>query len=146
MELEEATMTAPEADRGESADASEPDDFLVYDGECPFCRFYAHKSEFKTPAGRPLKLIDANQAPEILAQMREGGCEVEEGMVLVSGGRRYQGAEAMTALGAMTSGGGWFGRLSRWFATNPGRVRAFYPWFLRLRGAALWMKGRGNPD
>lgn len=135
-------MTSPEAERTEPAGESARDDFLLYDGECPFCSFYARKSEFRTPNGRLLKLIDANRAPELLAELRTQGCEVDEGMVLVVDGQRYQGAEAMTALEAMTSGTGWFGRLSRWFASNPKRARALYPWFQRLRRAALWVKGR----
>ena len=139
-------MTSPEAERTEAADEFSQDAYLLYDGECPFCSFYARKSGFQTPGGRPLTLIDANRAPELLADLRAQGCEVDEGMVLVLDGRRYQGAEAMTALEAMTSGAGWFGGLSRWFASNPQRVRAFYPWFQRLRRAALWVKGRRGPD
>ena len=67
-------------------------------------------------------------------------------MVLVLDGRSYQGADAMTALEAMTSGAGWFGGLSKWFASNPNRVRTFYPLFRRLRGVARWVKGKSNPD
>ena len=76
---------------------------MLYDGECPFCSFYARKSKFKTQAGRPLTLIDANRAPDLVAELRKDGCEVEEGMALVLDGRRYQGASAMTALEAMAS-------------------------------------------
>ncbi len=68
-------------------------------------------------------------------------CDLEEGMVLVLDGRRYQGASAMTALEAMTSGTGWFNRLAKWFASNPKRARVFYPWLRRLRGAARWVRG-----
>lgn len=139
-------MTSPEAERAEPAGESSQHAFLLYDGECPFCSFYARKSRFETPGGRPLTLIDANHAPELISELRGGGCEVEEGMVLVVDGRHYQGAEAMTALEAMTSGTGWFGGLSKWFASNPKRVRAFYPWFQRLRRAALWVKGRRGLD
>lgn len=139
-------MTSPEVDRNESAEESMQDDFLLYDGECPFCSFYARNSGFETPEGRPLTLIDANRAPDLISEMRAQGCEVDEGMVLVTGGRSYQGAEAMTALEAMTSGAGWFGGLSKWFASNPARVRALYPWFQRLRRAALWVKGRRGLD
>ena len=139
-------MTSPEAERTESADESAQGDFLLYDGECPFCRFYARKSGFQTPGGRSLALVDANRAPELLEELRREGCEVDEGMVLVLDGRHYQGAEAMTALEAMTSATGCFGRLSGWFASNPKRVRAFYPWFRRLRRAALWVKGRRGLD
>ena len=137
-------MTSPEAERTEPAEESLQDDFLLYDGECPFCRFYARKSGFRTPDGRPLTLIDANRAPELIEELRKEGCEADEGMVLVSGGRRYQGAEAMTALEGMTSGVGWWGKLSKWFASNPARVRVLYPWLQRLRRAALWVRGRSS--
>ena len=139
-------MTSPEAGRTEPAEESSQEDFLLYDGECPFCRFYARKSGFRTPDGRPLTLIDANRAPELISELRAQGCEADEGMVLVSGGRRYQGAEAMTALEGMTSGVGWWGKLSKWFASNPARVRVLYPWLQRLRRAALWVRGRGRPS
>ncbi len=139
-------MTSPEAGRSEPTDVSAQDEYLLYDGECPFCSFYARKSEFRTQTGQRLTLIDANRAPERLAQLSERGCEVGEGMVLVLDGRVYQGADAMTALEAMTSGGGWFGRLAKWFASNPRRVRTFYPLFRRLRGVARWVKGKSNPD
>ncbi|MCY3823218.1 MAG: DCC1-like thiol-disulfide oxidoreductase family protein [Nitrospinae bacterium] len=139
-------MTSQEAERTEPAEESAQGDFLLYDGECPFCRFYARKSGFKTPGGEPLTLIDANRAPELIGELRKEGCGVEEGMVLVVDGRRYQGAEAMTALEAMTSWTGWFGGVSKWFASNPARARAFYPWFQRLRRAALWVKRRRGLD
>ena len=70
-------MTSPEAERTEPAAASAQDAFLLYDGECPFCSFYARKSEFRTQTGERLTLIDANRAPERLAELRGQGCEVE---------------------------------------------------------------------
>ena len=137
-------MTSPEAGRVQSADLSSRDAFLLYDGECPFCSFYARKSRFETQTGRTLKLIDAGQAPELVDKLRREGCDIEEGMILVLDGRNYQGAAAMTALEAMTSGGDWFNRLAKWFSSNPGRVRMLYPWFRRLRRAAFWMKGKNR--
>ena len=139
-------MTSPDVERVEDTDESEPEAYLLYDGECPFCCFYARKSGFETPDGRPLALVDANRAPDLIEELRKDGCGVDEGMVLVLDGRRYQGAEAMTALEAMTGGTGWFGGLSKWFASNPKRARALYPWFRRLRRAALWVKGRRGLD
>ena len=143
VEPEEASMTSPEADRTEPTDQPRQDAFLLYDGECPFCSFYTRKSRFETQTGQPLTLIDANRAPDLVAELRKDGCEVEEGMILVLDGRRYQGASAMTALEAMASEGGWFSTLAKWFASNPARVRVFYPWLRRLRGAARWVRGRG---
>ncbi len=126
------------------AAASSPDGFLLYDGECMYCRTYARKSRFRTPAGKRLRLIDGRKAPELVAELRRDGCDLEDGMVLVLDGRRYQGADAMTVLGSMTTGTDGFNRLARWFGSSTGRVRFFYPWFRRLRRAGLWVTGKSG--
>ena len=144
LEPKEAGMTSQESDRTESADISSQDTFLLFDGECPFCSFYARKSRFEMQTGRPLRLIDASRAPELVDKLRREGCDIEAGMILVLEGRRYQGAAAMTALEAMTSGDDWFNRLMRWFSSNPRRARILYPWLRMLRRAALWVRGKGR--
>ena len=139
-------MASAEAHRSEPADVSPEDAFLLYDGECPFCSFYARKSKFEAQIGRPLKLIDANQMPDLVDELRQKGCDIDEGMILVFDGRRHQGASAMMALEAMTTGNDWFNRFARWFSSSPTRVRILYPWFRMLRRAAIWVKGKSNPS
>ncbi len=123
------------------AGTSAQDPFLLYDGECPFCSFYVAKSQFETRLGRPLHLIDGRKAPDLVARLRREGYDLERGMILVLDGRRYHGGDAMTVLEPMTAGSGRFGRLARWFASSPGRVRVAYPWLRRLRRVALLTKG-----
>ncbi len=135
-------MTSPEA--GEPAVESSQGDFLLYDGDCPYCRMYARKSGFRTPAGKRLRRIDGRKAPELVAGLRRDGCDLEDGMILVLEGRRYQGAEAMAVLGSMTTGTDWFNRLMRWFGSNSERARFFYPWFRRLRQAGLRVTGKSG--
>jgi len=52
----------------------------------------------------------------------------------------------MMALETITTGTDWFNRCARWLSSNPTRVRILYPWFLRLRGVALWIKGKSHPS
>ncbi len=130
--------------KGGPAATSPRDDFLLYDGECIYCRTYARKSRFRTPAGKRLQLIDGRNAPELVAELRRAGCDLEDGMILVLEGRRYQGAEALTALGSMTTGTDWFNRLTRWFGSSSERARFFYPLFRRLRQTGLWMAGKSG--
>lgn len=144
VELEDALMTSPGSDRTEPVDVSPQDDFLLYDGECPFCSLYARKSRFETQTGRPLRLIDAGRATGLVDKLRREGCDIEDGMILILDGRRYQGASAMTALEAMTSGDDWFNRLMKWLSSSPRRARILYPWLRMLRRAALWVKGRSR--
>ena len=126
---------------GETATASPPDPFLLYDGECPFCSYYVGKSHFETRIGRALRLIDGREVPDLVARLRREGFDLEQGMILALDGRRYHGAAAMTALKALSAGPGRFNAFARWFASSPARVRAVYPCLRRLRRAALLAKG-----
>ncbi len=139
-------MASSEAARGNAAADSPHDHFLLYDGECVYCRTYVRKCRFRTPSGERLQLVDGRQAPELVEALRRGGCNLEDGMILVLEGRRYQGAEAMTVLGSLAAESGWFNRLTRWLGASPGRARFFYPWFRRLRQAGLRMTGKSGFD
>ena len=135
-------MTSGQTESGSPAAAVPDGPFLLYDGECPFCSFYVAKSRFESMIRQPLRLVDGRKALDLVMQLRHEGCDLEQGMILVLDGRRYQGAEAMTVLEGMSTGAGNFGWLARWFASSPERVRLAYPWLLRLRRAALFAKGR----
>ena len=135
-------MTSGQTRTGSPAAAIQDEPFLLYDGECPFCSFYVEKSRFETRTGRPLQLIDGREAPGLVARLRREGCDLEQGMILVLDGRRHHGAAAMTVLEGTTARTGSFGRLARWFASSPARVRLAYPWLRRLRRAALLAKGK----
>ncbi len=119
-------------------------DFLLYDGECVYCRTYARRSRFRTPDGRRLRFIDGRNAPDLVDELRRNGCDLEDGMILVLHGRRYQGAEAMEVLGTMAAESGWVNMLTRWVGSSSGRARFFYPWFRRLRQVGLWMAGKSG--
>ena len=98
-------MTSQRRETGNPS-AEVPDGpFLLYDGDCPFCSFYVAKSRFETAIGRPLRLVDGREAPDLVAQLRHEGCDLEQGMILVLDGRRYPGPEAMTVLEGMSAAG-----------------------------------------
>ena len=137
-------MTSREAAGDGLAAASPQDDYLLYDGECVYCRTYVRKSRFRTPTGKRLRLIDGRRAAELVEELRRDGCDLEDGMILVLEGQRYQGSEALTVLGSLTTGTDWFNRLSRWLGSSPERARFFYPWFRRLRQTSLWLSGKSG--
>ena len=126
------------------APESTQDDFILYDGECIYCRTYARKSRFRTPDGRRLRFIDGRNAPDLVDELRRDGCDLEDGMILVLQSRRYQGAEAMEALSSLAVEPGLVNMLTRWVGSSSERARFFYPWFRRLRQAGLWMAGKSG--
>ena len=91
-----------------------------------------------------MQFIDGRRAPELVEELRRDGCDLEDGMILVLEGRRYQGAEAMTVLGSLAAEPGWVNRLTRWVGSSSERARFFYPWFRRLRRVGLWMAGKSG--
>jgi len=137
-------VTALNPVREEPVAKSSQNDFVLYDGECVYCRTYARKSRFRTPDGRRLQFIDGRNAPELVDELRGVGCDLEDGMILMLEGRRYQGAEAMEVLGTLATEPGWVNLLTRWVGSSAERARFFYPWFRRLRQATLWISGRSG--
>ena len=137
-------MTFLETERDGVSAESRQDAFLLYDGECIYCRTYVRKSRFRTPGGERLRLIDGRSAPDLVEELRRDGCDIEDGMILVLEGRRYQGAEAMEVLGAMAAETGWVNRLTRWVGSSSTRASFLYPWFRRLRKVGLWMAGKSG--
>ena len=125
-------------------DSSGSNDYLLYDGECVYCRTYARKARIRTPAGKRLPFIDGRKAPRLVGELRRDGCDIEDGMILVLEGQRYQGAEAMEVLGAMATESGWVNRMTRWVGSSSERARFVYPWFRRLRKVGLWMAGKSG--
>lgn len=91
-----------------------------------------------------MRFIDGRNAPDLVDELRRDGCDIEDGMILVLEGRRYQGAEAMTVLGSLAVESGWVNMLTRWVGSSSERARFFYPWFRRLRQVGLWMAGKSG--
>lgn len=77
-------------------------DYLLYDGECPVCAGFVAFAEFRRRHPE-LKLLDARHEPELVASLRRDGYEINDGMVLVVGGRLYYGADANAKLASYRS-------------------------------------------
>ncbi len=137
-------LISREPKRSEPGRAAPRDDFLLYDGDCIYCRTYARKARIRTHSGERLRFIDGRKAPQLVEELRRDGCDIEDGMILILEGRRYQGAEAMEVLGSLATEPGWVNRLTRWVGSKSERARFLYPWFQRLRRVSLWMAGKSG--
>ena len=65
------------------------------------------------------------------------GLDIDQGMVVKVGGFLYYGADAIHALARMSSPGGLFGGMSRWFFASKRRSRLLYPMFRSARNLLL---------
>lgn len=79
-----------------------PGDYLLYDGECPICAGFVKFAEFRR-RHPDLNLLDARHHPELVAELRRDGYDINEGMMLVVEGRLYFGAAANAKLASYRS-------------------------------------------
>jgi predicted DCC family thiol-disulfide oxidoreductase YuxK len=117
------------------------DNFLIYDGDCPFCSRYARMTKLREAIGN-LRLIDARSSDPEVISARGKGYVLDEGMLLRLDGRFYHGADCLNRLALLSSRSTLFNRMSyrllRWRWT----ARLAYPALRMGRGLALVLLGR----
>jgi predicted DCC family thiol-disulfide oxidoreductase YuxK len=119
-------------------------DYLLYDGECPVCSAYVAMARLRR-LYPDLQVLDARSEPDLVAELRGRGYEINEGMVLCLDGAIHFGADATRMIAVL-------GRASpsRWRRTALGLIgtapwsRRIYPWLNRGRGVLLRLLRRGR--
>lgn len=123
--------------------SAEPDIWVVYDGECPFCSNYVRLVRLRQAAGgASVQLVDARTDHPIVAEIRDKGLDLDEGMALKIGDRFYHGSEVMHQIALLTGPVGAFNRFNYWVFRNPRRAACLYPWLRAGRNATLRLLGR----
>jgi predicted DCC family thiol-disulfide oxidoreductase YuxK len=114
---------------------------VVYDRECPFCSRYVAMLRLREAVG-PLRLVNARDPDPLVASLRRQGYDLDQGMVLLYGGRTYHGADCMTMLALLSSPVGGFNRLNAAVFRSPTASRLLYPVLRAGRAAVLRLLGR----
>jgi predicted DCC family thiol-disulfide oxidoreductase YuxK len=131
-----------EAQRGSAGELRGRADFLLYDGECPVCSAYVAMSGLRRlyPA---LRVMSARTEPELVAELRDAGYEINEGMVLSLDGAIHFGADATHTIAVLgqPSRSRWRRAALAGIGTAPW-ARRLYPWRNRARGLLLRLLGR----
>ena len=119
--------------------------WLLYDGECPFCSSYVGYVRLRETAG-PVTLADARKYPALVAEANALGFEIDQGMVLKLDGRYYFGGDCIHALSLLTTPSGVFNRLNRALFKSKTVARVAYPVLRAGRNLALVLLGRKRID
>ena len=127
-------MTSP------SAQSTAPN-WLLYDGDCPFCSSYVSFVRLRDAVG-PITLADARTHPALVAESRALGYDIDVGMVLKLDGRYYFGGDCIHALSLLTTPSGVFNRLNRALFKSRRVARIAYPLLRAGRNLALAVLGR----
>lgn len=114
--------------------------YLIYDGECPFCRTFARFYALRKNIGS-IELIDAREKPHLVQEWRARGMEINGGMLVLWRGHYYHGARGMHLLSILGSECGLCGLLNRFFR-NRAVAMAIYPLLVTGRKFTLSLLGR----
>ncbi len=122
-----------------------PDNYILYDGDCPFCRNYVLMQRLSSAIG-PVRLLDARDGgPEVTAAA-EAGLDLDEGMLLCYEGRLYHGDACMNMLALLSDDRRLVARLLNWLFASRNRASAFYPLLRAGRNFTLRMLSRRRLD
>jgi predicted DCC family thiol-disulfide oxidoreductase YuxK len=116
--------------------------FLVYDGDCPACSAYVAMARLRQ-LYPDLQILSARTEPDLVADLRRIGYEINNGMVLSLDGRIYcaAGATRMIATLGRNSSSRWRRAALGFIGTAPW-ARPLYPWLNRGRLLLLRILGR----
>jgi predicted DCC family thiol-disulfide oxidoreductase YuxK len=115
--------------------------WLLYDGECPFCSSYVSYVRLRDTAG-PVTLADARKYPALVAEAQALGYDIDIGMVLKLDGHYYFGGDCIHALSLLTTPSGVFNRINRTLFKSKTVARFAYPILRTGRNLALSLLGR----
>ncbi len=114
--------------------------WLVYDGECPFCKNYAHYLDVRNAIGE-FVLVNAREGGPPVEEIRNLPYDLNDGMVLKLHGRYYFGSDALHVLALLSGKRGVFSIVNRLLFSLPGTAWMGYPLLKLGRRLALRLKG-----
>lgn len=117
------------------------DNYLIYDGDCPFCSRYARLSRLRKTVGS-LRLINARERTPEVEKAISAGYDLDRGMLLSLDGELYYGADCLNRLALLSSNSTTFNRLTHVLFRHPRLSRIAYPILRAGRSAALRLLNR----
>lgn len=117
------------------------DNWLLYDGECPFCSAYVRMVRLRKNVGE-IRMVDAREQGPEYREATELGYDLNNGMLLKLSGRLYHGDESIHVLALASSSNGAFGSFNGWIFRSRKRSAALYPLLRSGRSLALRLLGR----
>ena len=135
------TVAQSESSLQEALGARDADIVVVYDGQCIFCNSYIKLMRLRASTGNVV-LRDAREDGAAQRVKDSLGLDLDEGMLVLYGGRAYYGADAMHILSSLTSRSNAWNGLTASIFSRHWLARVLYP-FLKLgRSLALLVLGR----
>ena len=114
--------------------------YVVYDGECPFCRTYCNLVRIRHAVGE-LVLVDARQSSHLMEEITALSLDIDQGMVVKIDDQIYYGPEAINILALLGTRSGAFNQINYWIFKSKAVSKFLYPVLRDCRNLALWLMG-----
>jgi len=115
--------------------------FLLYDGDCPFCSNYVQMLRLQKAVG-PVDLLNMRDHPDLAVAYKAQGYDLNQGMLLHLDGQDYFGADCINRLALLSTGNDLFNSINAAVFRNPCLSTALYPFMRTGRGLALTLLGK----
>ena len=120
-----------------------PDNFVLYDGECPVCGAYIALAQLRKL--RPdLRVLDARHEPALVASLRREGFDVNDSILVRLGSQVYSGGAATRLISQLGSENPLVRRAALYAIGGAPWSDALYPWLRAGRNGLLRILGRGQ--
>jgi predicted DCC family thiol-disulfide oxidoreductase YuxK len=116
---------------------------IVYDGDCPFCSSYVKLLRLTAAVGR-VDILNAREGGVLVEDIRRRGLNLDDGMVLVLGGKIYHGVDCINRLALLSTPSGVFSRVVAKVFRSRTASKALYPLLRIGRNVALAVLGRSK--
>lgn len=117
--------------------------YLLYDGECPFCSAYVRMQRLRETSIN-LRLLDARENPALVLEHARSGRDINEGMILRIGDTVDFGGDVMFKLALMSGDSRGFNRFFAWVFSNRWLAHVLYPVLRAGRNTTLRVLGRAK--
>ncbi len=112
---------------------------FIYDGDCPFCKYYAELSEIKSNI-KDLVIIDARKNIDLCHELLEDGYNLSDGAIIIASGDVHYGWKAIHWISnEMEASNKLLSFLGSIFI-SPNRAKCLYPLLLIARKTILRFK------
>ena len=114
---------------------------FIYDGECPFCNYFAELIELKSKIDN-ITIIDGRKNLKIINSLLEKGYDLDKGAILLKEDEIFHGAEAVNTICMQINNpsSNLLNLLSKIFKSNK-RSNLLFPFLITARRFALVSKG-----
>lgn len=115
---------------------------IIYDGDCPFCSAYVKLTRLKQQVGE-INLVNAREAGStLLEELADQNYDLNQGMLMLYGGKCYFGADCMHMLALLSSKSNFFNKCCAVVFNNHTITKILYPILRTGRNLTLRILGK----